>query len=110
MINVYIDNKEYKITFDSYQSLLNHYGNRIIRILYLKDENKTDDEILKYIDLLVIDLHGCYILFSEDKFLKVITEVLGMKYNLTNENLRKYILDIANYLKRIELKGEEEYV
>lgn len=74
---------------------------RIIKILYLKEDKEkniiSEYDVISYINALIWDLYGSYVVFNNYKFLNAICELEGIKENIDNDFTRKKVLDLASF-------------
>lgn len=105
MININIDKNQFPIKEEDYKSFCENSKKRIIKILYLKDDFLNDKitkyDVVSYVNALIWDIYGAYIVFGNHKFLNCICELEGIKENLEIDFVRKKILDLANYVTLI---------
>lgn len=101
MIILEINKQPLELTEDSLRTVCINFKKRIIKLLYLKEENLSTNNINSYIDSLIIDLYGFYKLTSNDRVLNVLCELEGLKHNIEHVLFRKKVLDVANFIANL---------
>lgn len=111
MKKVLIGNVEFTIKHDDYIKVCNVLKGRICKILYLKEHYQNGmiekNEIENYINTLIWDIYGTYIVFGNHIFLNCMCELEGIKENIDDIFARKKILDLANFINTIPKRSDE---
>lgn len=105
MDNININSNDYKIKEDCLENICIDFKNRIIKILFLKDDVESgkikEYDMFSYIETLGWDIYGVYTLFNKYKLISCLSELVGIKNNVYQPIARKKILDLANYIEKI---------
>jgi hypothetical protein len=111
MNSINIENKKMPINERDYESWNENMRKRLIRILFLKDDMNEEkikqNDVVNYINTLIWDFYGAYVVFDDYNYLSCICELEGIKENINGDLVRKKVLDLASFIIQIAKRGEK---